>query len=116
MRSDKGPRRLIVYCADFKCSHSVIIRSSIWPNHFRPSDLEPRFTCKAVAGAAPMSGRYIARSLFPSSGKVRVHRCNYKDRRARSHAIKIKTVDNVPTIGFLHRFWEKAIGLFFSSR
>jgi hypothetical protein len=47
MRSNGGPRLLIVYCADFKCSHSVIISSELWPDHVRLSDLEPKFTCKA---------------------------------------------------------------------
>lgn len=35
MRSDGGPTRLIAYCSDFKCSHSVIISSSLWPDHVR---------------------------------------------------------------------------------
>ena len=47
MRSNGGPRLLIVYCADFKCSHSVIITSELGPDHVRLSDLEPKFTCKA---------------------------------------------------------------------
>lgn len=29
MRSNNGPRRLIVYCADFKCCHSVAIVHSV---------------------------------------------------------------------------------------
>jgi hypothetical protein len=47
MRSDKEPRRLIVYCADFKCSHSAVVDADWWPDSLRLSDLEPRFTCKA---------------------------------------------------------------------
>ena len=47
MRANNGPRLLIVYCSDHKCSHSIIISSSLWPDHVRLSDLEPRFTCKA---------------------------------------------------------------------
>ena len=39
MRSNGGPRLLIVYCADFKCSHSVIVSSELWPNHVLLSDL-----------------------------------------------------------------------------
>jgi hypothetical protein len=61
MRANDGPRLLIVYCADFKCSHSVIISSSLWPNHVRLSDLEPRFTCKACGrrggDVRPLFGR-----------------------------------------------------------
>ena len=47
MRSDNGPRRLIVYCSDFKCSHSVVVDSAPWGDDVRLSDLEPKFTCKA---------------------------------------------------------------------
>jgi hypothetical protein len=45
MRS-AGHRRLLVYCADYKCSHSVVIDSEPWPDHVRLSDLEPKFTCQ----------------------------------------------------------------------
>jgi hypothetical protein len=38
MRSDNGPTRLIVYCSDFKCSHSVVV------------DVRPLFE-KAAMGA-----------------------------------------------------------------
>jgi hypothetical protein len=46
MRSDDGPRRLIVYCGEYKCAHSVVISSEGWPDQVRLSDLEPRFTCQ----------------------------------------------------------------------
>ena len=42
MRSSGGPTRLIVYCGDNKCAHSVVIVADV-----RLSDLEPRFTCRA---------------------------------------------------------------------
>lgn len=61
MRSNGGPPLLIVYCADFKCSHSVIISSSIWPDHVRLSDPKPRYTCRACgrrgADVRPLSER-----------------------------------------------------------
>ena len=47
MRSGNGPRWLIVYCSDFKCSHSVVIDATQWGDDVRLSDLEPKFTCKA---------------------------------------------------------------------
>ena len=40
------PTRLIVYCADYKYAHSVIIDASGWGNDVRLSDLEPKFTCQ----------------------------------------------------------------------
>jgi len=39
-----GPTLLIVYCADYKCGHSIVIDASRWGDDVRLSDLEPRFT------------------------------------------------------------------------
>jgi len=47
MRSNDGPRRLIVCCGDYSCAHSVIINAERWPDRVRLSDLEPKFTCAA---------------------------------------------------------------------
>ena len=44
-----GLRRLLVYCSDHKCSHSVVVDSERWGDDVRLSDLD---------AAAPMSGRY----------------------------------------------------------
>jgi hypothetical protein len=41
-----GPTRLIVYCADYKCAHSIVVDASRWGDDVRLSDLEPRFTCQ----------------------------------------------------------------------
>ena len=30
MRSAGGPTRLLVYCADYKCAHSVVIDTNRW--------------------------------------------------------------------------------------
>ena len=46
MRSSSGPTRLIVYCGDYKCAHSVVIDAGRWPDHVRLSDPEPKFTCE----------------------------------------------------------------------
>jgi hypothetical protein len=46
MRSS-GVRGLLIYCADYRCSHSIAISADQWPDHVRLSDLEPRFVCKA---------------------------------------------------------------------
>lgn len=48
MRSGNGPTRLIVYCSDFKCSHSHIVDAAQWGDDVRLSDLEPKFTCKGL--------------------------------------------------------------------
>jgi hypothetical protein len=44
MRSS-GVRSLLIYCADYHCSHSVEISGDRWPDDVRLSDLEPRFVC-----------------------------------------------------------------------
>jgi hypothetical protein len=43
---ESGPTRLIVYCADYKCAHSVVVDAGRWGDDVRLSDLEPRFTCQ----------------------------------------------------------------------
>jgi hypothetical protein len=42
-----GVRGLLIYCADYRCSHSIAISADRWPDDVRLSDLEPKFTCKA---------------------------------------------------------------------
>jgi hypothetical protein len=37
---------LLIYCWDYKCSHSIAISADKWPDDVRLSDLEPRFTCQ----------------------------------------------------------------------
>jgi hypothetical protein len=46
MRSS-GPRRLLVYCADYRCTHHVVIHAERWPDQVRLSDLEPLFVCRS---------------------------------------------------------------------
>jgi hypothetical protein len=42
-----GVRGILVYCADYKCSHSTPISADRWSDDVRLSDIEPRFTCRA---------------------------------------------------------------------
>jgi hypothetical protein len=42
-----GPSRLLIYCQDYRCAHSVTIDAGQWPDEVRLSDLEPKFTCRA---------------------------------------------------------------------
>jgi hypothetical protein len=50
-----GIRGILVYCADYHCSHATAISADQWPDHARLSDLEPRFICKAWGKKALMS-------------------------------------------------------------
>jgi hypothetical protein len=47
MRSGGGPTGILVYCSDYKCSHSIAMDADLWPDDLRLSDIEPRFVCKA---------------------------------------------------------------------
>jgi hypothetical protein len=46
MRSS-GVRGLLVYCADYRCSHHIAISGDRWSDDLRLSDLEPKFVCSA---------------------------------------------------------------------
>src|SRR5258708_2872182 len=43
----RDARRLLVYCGDYKCAHSVEISADRWGDGVRLSDIEPLFTCQA---------------------------------------------------------------------
>jgi hypothetical protein len=42
-----GVRGVLIYCADYKCSHSIAVNADQWPDHLRLSDIEHRFVRKA---------------------------------------------------------------------
>jgi hypothetical protein len=44
---EMGVRGLLIYCADYRCSHSLAISGDAWPDEARLSDIEERFTCRA---------------------------------------------------------------------
>ena len=44
---DMGVRGILIYCQDYKCSHSIAISGDPWPDDVRLSDIEARFTCRA---------------------------------------------------------------------
>jgi hypothetical protein len=44
---DMGVRGLLVYCADYRCSHSIAVSADQWPDDLRLSNIEDRFVCHA---------------------------------------------------------------------
>ena len=42
---EMGVRGLLIYCADYRCSHSILISGDGWPD-VKLSDIEERFTCR----------------------------------------------------------------------
>jgi hypothetical protein len=46
MRS-AGVRGVLIYCADYKCSHYITAMADRWTDDVRLSDIEPRFVGSA---------------------------------------------------------------------
>jgi hypothetical protein len=44
---ESGVRSVVIYCADYRCSHSTTALADGWPDDLRLSDIEERFVCKA---------------------------------------------------------------------
>jgi hypothetical protein len=44
---EMGVRGILVYCADYQCSHSVAMNADCWADDVRLSDIEDRFVCAA---------------------------------------------------------------------
>jgi hypothetical protein len=44
---EMGVRGVLVYCADYHCSHSLALSADRWPDDLRLSNIEPRFVCRA---------------------------------------------------------------------
>lgn len=40
-----GVRDVLVYCADYRCSHNIRMNADQWPDDVRLSDIEGRFMC-----------------------------------------------------------------------
>jgi hypothetical protein len=44
---ESGVRGTLIYCADYRCGHSMATNGDQWPDDLRLSDIELRFTCAA---------------------------------------------------------------------
>jgi hypothetical protein len=44
---EMGVRGVLIYCSDYKCSHSIAISADGWTDDVRLSDIEGRFVCRA---------------------------------------------------------------------
>ena len=42
-----GVRGVLIYCSDYRCSHSMCLDANRWADDIRLSDIEPRFVCAA---------------------------------------------------------------------
>jgi hypothetical protein len=46
---EQGVRGILIYCADYRCSHSIAISADHLPDDLRLSNIEPRLVCQAAA-------------------------------------------------------------------
>ena len=55
---ESGVRGLLIYCVDYRCSHSIAISGDAWPDDVRLSDILRRgLFARLAASAAPTCGR-----------------------------------------------------------
>jgi hypothetical protein len=70
---DMGVRGILIYCADYRCSHSMAISADRWPDDVRLSDIEARFSCgvcgKRGADVRPNFTRTQSRSVRGAIGE-----------------------------------------------
>jgi hypothetical protein len=73
MRSS-GVRGLLIYCADYRCSHSIAISGDRWPDGVRLSDIEERSLscsfCRADAADIEAMPPRRLQSSFSSSSSL----------------------------------------------
>jgi hypothetical protein len=68
---EMGVRGLLVYCADFRCSHSIAISADDWPDDVRPSDIEARFVCNSSGMIQDATQLGIGRaSVYRALGRI----------------------------------------------
>ena len=66
MRSS-GVRGVLVYCSDYRCSHSITLSADRWSDDVRLSDLEPLFTCMWQARRRCQAGFQLGQK--PDTGR-----------------------------------------------
>jgi hypothetical protein len=70
-RRESGVRGLLIYCADYRCSHSVAISGDRWPDHVRLSDIEPQFVCQACGNQRSYSGKVnVTQAITPTASSA----------------------------------------------
>src|SRR5215213_7769026 len=54
---ESGPTRIIVYCADYKCGHSIVVDASSWSHDVRLPIWSRDLPVRSAAIGRPTSGR-----------------------------------------------------------
>jgi hypothetical protein len=78
---DMGVRGLLIYCADYRCSHSVAISGDRWADDVRLSDSEGGFICAACGKRGAKTSRTSA-VLSAARCQCRYHSCALHGERA----------------------------------
>lgn len=85
---DAGVRGVLIYCADYRCSHSVAQSAGRWADTLRRLwDIEPRFICKARQGSLDLM------SLFFSQID-----CEIRTKHCRASSLSIVNHPALPTL------------------
>jgi len=48
---------VLIYCSDYRCSHSTCLDADRWADDIRLSDIDPKFVCAACGRRVLTSGR-----------------------------------------------------------
>jgi hypothetical protein len=62
-----GTIGILVYCADYRCSHSIAMPADGWSDQVRLSDIERRFVCKSCGKRGADVRPYFAPARMGSS-------------------------------------------------
>ena len=71
---EMGVGGVLIYCADYRCSHSVTISADRWPDKVRLSDIEPRFVC-GRRGADGLARIQLGKAARSGDGGIDRARC-----------------------------------------
>jgi hypothetical protein len=55
---DSGVRGILVYCTDYRRSHSTALMADHWPGNVRLSDIEPLFACSVCGKRGADNSRH----------------------------------------------------------
>jgi hypothetical protein len=67
MRS-AGVRGVLIYCADYNCSHYITAMADRWADDVRLSDIEPRFVGSARGKRRCATGFPLGQKTAPTKG------------------------------------------------
>jgi hypothetical protein len=58
---EQGIRGVLIYCADYHCSHSLVISGDRWPDETQAVRSRAALSAAPAASAVPMAARLLGR-------------------------------------------------------